>query len=163
MRSSRFRKVLIPLSYAGIVTASFIDNVTPTLPPLLGIVLTVLGAALFVLSAAVAWRVHSMFPKKHDRPEDFPRLLREGPYRYCRHPFYLALILNQASIPVIMSSAVGAAFSLAALPAWYHLIRLEEAELVSYWGEEYLAYMREVPAILPIPRRASDKAEHVTD
>ena len=115
------------------------------------------------MSAAVAWRVHSMFTKKHDRPEEFPRLLREGLYRHCRHPFYLALILNQASIPMIMCGAVGAAFFLATLPAWYHLIRLEEAELVCYWGEEYIAYMREVPAHISIPKRASDKAEHLTD
>ncbi len=163
MRSSRFRKVLIPLSYASIVTASFIDSVTPPPPPLLGIALTALGAALFILSAAVAWRVHSMFPKKHDKPEDFPRLLREGPYRYCRHPFYLALILNQASLPVMMCSVVGTAILLAALPAWHHLIRLEEAELVRYWSKEYLSYMREVPALIPRLRRASDKAEHFTD
>ncbi len=104
-----------------------------------------------------------MFPAKHDRPEDFPSLLKEGPYRYCRHPFYSALILNQISIPMIMHSLIGTVFFGAFLPAWYLLIRLEEAELISFWGEEYLTYMRKVPAIIPRPWSASDKAEHITD
>ncbi len=163
MRSSTFRKILIPASYTAIAMASFLDSTTPTPPPVLGALLAGVGAALFVLSAVMAWRIHSMFPKRHEKPEDFPRLLKDGPYRYCRHPFYLSLIINQASIPMIMHSAVGAILFIAALPAWYYLVRLEEAELVSYWGEEYLTYMREVPALIPLPRRASDKAEHVTD
>ena len=163
MRSSTFRKILIPVSYTAIAMASFLDSTTPPPPPVLRAVLAGLGAALFVLSTAMAWRIHSMFPKKHEKPEDFPRLLKDGPYRYCRHPFYLSLILNQVSIPMIVHSAFGAVLFLATLPAWYYLIRLEEAELVSYWGEEYLAYMREVPALIPLLKRASDKAEHVTD
>jgi len=38
---------------------------------------------------------------------DFSKLLTEGPYAYSRHPFYLTLIINQLSIPLLLTSWAG--------------------------------------------------------
>ncbi|NPA97025.1 MAG: isoprenylcysteine carboxylmethyltransferase family protein [Crenarchaeota archaeon] len=153
MQSHRFRKVFIPLSYAAVAYCSieFPTNLAYTVPRELALAA---GATLFALTIVGAARIHSMFPKRrHDRPEDFDKLLTTGPYALCRHPFYLMLILNQLSIPVMFASIAGVATWAALLAGWLYLIRIEESELVAYWGDEYLRYAERVPMLIPIPRR----------
>jgi len=154
VESHRFRKAFIALSYTALVIASLINVGRFRLPqPYSGLV-RFIGVALFITSVLVAVKIHSMFPKgRHDRPEDFSELMTEGPYAYCRHPFYLTLIINQLSIPLLFTSWAGLLAYVTSLPGWYALIRLEERELIEYWGDEYLKYMEEVPALIPIPRR----------
>jgi len=98
-------------------------------------------------------KIHSMYPKKHDRPSDFPRLLREGAYSIVRHPFYALTIVNQISVSIMLLSIEGIIASILCIPLWIILIVLEERELVEYWGKEYLDYRNEVPALIPLPWR----------
>ncbi len=154
VESHKFRKRFITLSYVLIVLLSMLGTGKYSAPNPYSTVLRVVGTVAFVSSVLAAVKIHSMFPKeRHDRPEDFSTLLKEGPYAYCRHPFYLALIINQASIPLLFSSWLGLLTYAALLPGWWVLIRLEEKELVKYWGDEYVNYMRDVPALIPLPRR----------
>lgn len=106
------------------------------------------------LSLVLGINVHSMFSERHDTPSDFPRLLKEGAYAYCRHPFYLALMANQASIALISCSLAGLVVFAALIPFWLFLIHIEEKELLEYWGEAYKEYMDRVPALLPIRLKA---------
>ena len=149
MNSARFRRILILLGYTVIIFVSLFSSgsIRPCQP------LSALGLILFIASTVLAYKVHSMYPERHDKPEDFPELLTNGPYAYCRHPFYLALILNKASIPLYFCSLPGLLVFALTLPAWLHLIRIEERELVEYWGEKYIEYMQEVPALIPRLRR----------
>jgi len=95
-----------------------------------------------------------MFPERHDNLSDFPRLLKEGPYAYCRHPFYLALIANQASIPLITCSMARLVGFATIILFWLFLIHVEEKELLEHWGEAYKEYVERVPALLPIRLKA---------
>ena len=150
VESHRFRKMFLNLSYAVLVIASLIAVGKLTLPQPYGSVLKFVGVVIFIASALMAVKIHSMFPRgRHDRPEDFSELLTEGPYAYCRHPFYLSLMINQFSIPLLLSSWLGLLTYVALLPGWYVLIRLEERELIEYWGNEYVKYMEEVLALIP--------------
>ena len=145
--------MFVPLSYAVIVLCS-LTHFNSICSAVLREAMFIAGATVFALTIAAAIRIHSMFPKhRHDRPEDFDKLLTTGPYALCRHPFYLMLILNQLSIPVMLASLVGVATWAALLAGWLYLIRIEERELVAYWGDEYLNYAKEVPMLIPIPRR----------
>lgn len=74
------------------------------------------------------------------------RLVSGGPYRFSRHPQYLAL----TSAYVGASLLLGLAAPFALLPAvWYTVARgvaePEEAYLARRFGEEYEAYRRRVP------------------
>jgi len=106
-----------------------------------------------VLSAVAMARIHSMYPPRHDEPSDFPELLTEGPYAICRHPLYACTLANLFSIAIAFDSSWGLATCVALLPLWIALIRLEERELVEYWGERYREYASRVPALIPIPRK----------
>lgn len=154
VESRRFRKAFLRVSYPALVVVSLLSVGKLRLPqPYDGLVRFV-GVALFITSVLFAVKIHSMFPKgRHDKPGDFSKLLTEGLYAYCRHPFYLTLITNQLSIPLLSLSWAGLLTYAALLPGWYVLIRLEERELIEYWGDEYVRYMEDVPALIPTPRR----------
>ncbi len=154
IESYRFRNAFIAASYVAVVASSITTLKSIHPPPPYWCVVTAVGLAVFAATVTAAVKIHSMFPKeRHDRPEDFKELMTSGPYAICRHPFYLSLILNQFSIALTTLSWVGLAVYAAMLPGWYVLIRLEERELISYWGDKYVKYMERVPALIPLPKR----------
>ncbi len=102
-----------------------------------------------------------MYPEKHDKPSDFPKLLKGDPYSIIRHPLYALAIVNQLSIPILFLSLQGLITFIMCLPLWYVLIKIEEKELIEYWGGEYLRYMKEVPALIPLPHRRSREKSYV--
>ncbi|HXI02540.1 MAG TPA: isoprenylcysteine carboxylmethyltransferase family protein [Candidatus Saccharimonadales bacterium] len=75
---------------------------------------------------------------------------RGGPYRLVRHPGYLGsllclngLALASGNAPVLVASVV------TTLAAYAYRIRVEDAMLVSRFGEAYELYRREVRALVP--------------
>jgi protein-S-isoprenylcysteine O-methyltransferase Ste14 len=83
------------------------------------------------------------------------RLITTGPFQYCRNPMTLGTILAYLGLSIGAATIVGTIVvaALAALLLVY-LKRMEEKELAERFGEEYLAYKRDVPFILPrMPRR----------
>jgi len=149
LESHIFRKIFVLFSYTAVIVSSLSSVGKFTMPAL-----SLLGVIIFIISMTVASKIHSMFPKgKHNKPDDFEKLLTDGPYSYCRHPFYLSLIINQLSISLVLMSWLGSIVCLLLFPGWYALIKLEEKELIEYWGNRYLEYMDNVPTILPFIKR----------
>ncbi len=150
MESKLLRRIVINAGYFVIVLLSILNvGKFPCISVTLLILVEVIGIALFIASLFAAFYIHSMYPKKHDKPSDFPELLKTGPYSVVRHPFYLAVMVNQLSITLILASWLGLLAFLALLPLWFRLIEVEEQELLDYWGDEYRRYMREVPRLFP--------------
>lgn len=78
---------------------------------------------------------------------------RVGPYRFVRHPFYLANALIDAGIAVMSGWWVLQAL----LPIWWlavylRVIRAEERHLASLYPDVYPAYQRRVPMMIPYRR-----------
>lgn len=88
-----------------------------------------------------AWNVRIVVPEEE-------MIVTTGPYKYIRHPNYLVVILEIASIPLIHSAYISA-FALSVLNIWVlkHRIAHEEKALsrLSRWREE----MSEKPRLLP--------------
>jgi protein-S-isoprenylcysteine O-methyltransferase Ste14 len=76
-----------------------------------------------------------------------PRLVTEGWYRVVRHPLYLFSMLFLFSNPVMSSRW----FALTLVSAVYFLAGalLEEKRLLLEFGNEYMAYKRTVPFLIP--------------
>jgi protein-S-isoprenylcysteine O-methyltransferase Ste14 len=80
-------------------------------------------------------------------------------YRSVRHPIYLSFLLAFWSTP--MMSAGHFLFSLAATAYILIGIRLEEQDLIQLFGDRYRRYRREVPMLIPLPRRKA--VRHTAD
>ncbi len=141
--------MVIGVGSAIIVVAALLTSSTLPLRGLLANVVSVLGAIGLFVSTALAASIHSSYPERHDSPGDFSQLLVKGPYELCRHPMYFFTVIAQLSIPITLLSLWGILVAVAITPLWINLIKLEERELVEYWGQVYLDYMRRTPMLIP--------------
>ncbi len=75
---------------------------------------------------------------------------RSGPYRWVRHPFYLANAMIDSGLCIMIGSReAAAAYAFFFIIAYFQAIRREERTLINLFGDEYIRYRREVPAVIP--------------
>ena len=114
----------------------------------------VIGGILFAVGLVLAqWSIYAQFTRGRGTPLPViptQRLLTTGPFRYCRNPMTLGTILASLGLSISAATIVGILIvaALASLLLIY-LKRMEEKELAERFGEEYLAYKRDVPFIIP--------------
>ena len=78
------------------------------------------------------------------------RVVREGPYRWLRHPAYTGNFLIGVGLPLILGTVVGFALSfLFCAVVYVHRIRIEEGVLLQQLGEAYREYSRTTSRLLP--------------
>jgi protein-S-isoprenylcysteine O-methyltransferase Ste14 len=81
-------------------------------------------------------------------------LVTGGAYGVVRHPVYLGALLIWFGLSLCFLSAAAAAITvLYVLPAYLLYMRSEEAMMLDSFGAQYSRYRREVPMLLPRPRR----------
>ncbi len=74
---------------------------------------------------------------------------RSGPYQWVRHPFYLANAMIDLGLCLMIGIwEVTAAYSIFFFIAYSQAIRREELTLTGLFGEAYIKYRKEVPAVL---------------
>lgn len=77
-------------------------------------------------------------------------LLTSPPYSYCRNPMALGAITAYLGVSVAAGSpGAGVLWLLGAIALLAYIRLIEEKEMVARFGEEYLAYRRSVPFIIP--------------
>jgi methyltransferase len=114
--------------------------------------------ALLVLLAASAlriWVIRTLGPHWNVQIMDSGALgvVTRGPYRWIRHPNYVAVFLELAALPLVHGAWVTALVGTAAhLWVLSHRIRAEEAVLLA--NPEYQRLMGGKPRFLPLPGRA---------
>jgi protein-S-isoprenylcysteine O-methyltransferase Ste14 len=94
------------------------------------------------------------------RPYESLPFATPGAYRWVRHPLYIGWLMVFWAAPTMTWShlllAVGmTAYILIAIP-------LEERDLIAHFGEKYLAYRRQVPALFPRVVPAASKPDVAT-
>jgi protein-S-isoprenylcysteine O-methyltransferase len=82
--------------------------------------------------------------------QDRHKVVESGPYRWLRHPSYLGAIVLQGGIGMAEGHWTSIALMLAGgLTAFLVRIRVEERALLAALGEDYAAYARRTPRLLP--------------
>jgi protein-S-isoprenylcysteine O-methyltransferase Ste14 len=82
-----------------------------------------------------------------DRPKAEPTLIVAGPFRWVRHPQYLATLLMIWSSPDLTTDRL--LFDVT-WSVWMLVgMRLEERDLIEKYGDVYRDYRKRVPMLLP--------------
>jgi len=82
---------------------------------------------------------------------DDHKVIREGPFRFIRHPAYCGAWILFVSTLLFLHAWWGAALSfLVQFLAYARRIRYEEALMIDRLGEDYRSYRREVKAMVPL-------------
>jgi len=81
------------------------------------------------------------------------QLIKDGLYRYIRHPLALCVTLELVGFTLVSNSYYSlTGVILIFLPFMAYRIKMEEKALIEKFGQDYLDYKKEVPAILPLKR-----------
>jgi len=114
-----------------------------------------IAASAFVVRAAAVralgrmWSVHIEIRKEHE-------LVKDGPFRWIRHPIYLGAILELVGAMLFLNAGYTAiAFLVLFVPSLIARIRLEERAMIAQFGDAYHDYIRTTPAVIPwkFPKR----------
>jgi len=107
----------------------------------LGVVLTVVSASLAIWAGRIMKAAGTNV--RPDRPA--LTIVRDGPYRFTRNPMYLSLCLLQLGLGFVLNGWMPL---LSAVPLMlilhFGVILREETYLEAKFGEQYLAFKREV-------------------
>ena len=76
-------------------------------------------------------------------------LVTHGPYRWVRHPFYLAFAMAVVANTLVIASAFLAATGTVAFLVIAVRTSIEERKLLEKFGEDYVSYMRNTGRFLP--------------
>lgn len=112
----------------------------------------VLSWILLLSSAVLAihgfWMLR-VFGRPEGSIENTCRLVRQGAYRYVRHPLYSTLLLGAWGAFLKDVSLVGGILAVLATGFTVATARVEEIENLSRFGEDYAAYMRTTRMLIP--------------
>jgi protein-S-isoprenylcysteine O-methyltransferase Ste14 len=79
-------------------------------------------------------------------------LVRDGPYRYVRHPIYTGLLVALIGSALVRNEWRGVLAVAIAFAALWRKLGVEEQFMTEVFGDDYRRYRREVPALIPFTR-----------
>jgi protein-S-isoprenylcysteine O-methyltransferase Ste14 len=114
------------------------------------------GAGLYGAGVALRyWAFYVLRDQWHVNVADVDgkrSLVRDGPYRWMRHPLYLGACLEVAGLPVLLGAWGALVFGvLAFIPLEVARAYYEERFLRDLFGDSYRRYADEVWAFFPLP------------
>jgi len=149
---------VVPLGFAVLLLAPrtlpggfLCGNILPPSPAIYtaGCVILALGLAVAIWARSCLGRNWSgIVTVKQDH-----ELVREGPYRFVRHPIYTGLLLGLIGTAVALNEWRGVLAVALALIALWRKLRLEERWMIEEFGDAYRCFRAEVPALVPNPFR----------
>jgi protein-S-isoprenylcysteine O-methyltransferase Ste14 len=80
------------------------------------------------------------------------KLIRSGPYRHVRHPIYAGFLAGLLGSCLTAGTLIGSIGFMTVLGAYFVKIVREEKTLTDAFGDEYLRFKNEVPALIPFWR-----------
>jgi protein-S-isoprenylcysteine O-methyltransferase Ste14 len=109
----------------------------------LGLSVMVLGYVVFIWSVVARGRYATSWQMPTDH-----KLVDWGPYRYVRHPSYLAYFLMFSGFLLSWGNLL-ALIPLTAVPGYVWITYREEEMLVAKFGDKYMGYQKRVGRFIP--------------
>ena len=82
-------------------------------------------------------------------------LVRDGPYRYVRHPIYTGLLIAFIGCAIARDEWRGVLAIAIIYAGFWRKLKLEERWMSEQFGDAYRRYIAEVPALMPNPFRTT--------
>ncbi len=107
---------------------------------------TVITSLCFMVTgvAFLTWSVVSQFRNLSSKG-----FIKEGPYRFVRHPLHVSVYLIFIGIALIVSSYLWIIILTLFVPVWYVVCRMEERWMLELHGVEYLGYLYRTGMFFP--------------
>ncbi|AMB60549.1 hypothetical protein AWU67_13525 [Microterricola viridarii] len=145
--------VVLPAAIVLVEARWQLDIALPAAVRLIGLMLVVAASGLGL------WAAFTMSTRGEGTPlpSAMPhRLVIAGPYRYVRNPMAVAGIAQGVAVGLIAGSWLVVVYALCGSLLWNWVVRpLEEADLESRFGADFVAYRRQVacwlPRLRPVP------------
>jgi len=142
---------VIPFIY---LLTSWLDFADYNLPVWAGLVVGLIGTAVFVVALWLLWRSHVDLGRNFS-PElqigEKHSLVTDGVFHYIRHPMYAAHWLWAIAQALLLQNWIaGLSFLATSLPLYLLRIPREEKMMLEHFGEEYRLYMNRTGSIIPL-------------
>jgi protein-S-isoprenylcysteine O-methyltransferase Ste14 len=138
--------MILPLFY---VFTSWFDFANFALP----VWLRWIGAALFLFAAYMLWQTHQAMGRNWTPTlgiRDDHQLVKDGIFRFVRHPMYASHLLWAIAQPLILANwLVGFPFLLTQAGQYLIRIKAEEEMMLEHFGDEYRSYMETTGGLFP--------------
>lgn len=146
--------IAVGYSYALTLGGAIVEFMVRGAFPRVGTLAT--GAGLYLAGVALRyWAFHALRHQWNVDVSDTggPRhLVRQGPYRFLRHPLYLGACLEIAGLPMFLGAWGALLFgTLVFMPFEVARAQYEEQFLRALFGADYRQYEAEVWGFLPLP------------
>jgi protein-S-isoprenylcysteine O-methyltransferase Ste14 len=112
------------------------------------------GVAIWALAIALLiWTLRSLGPNLTDTvvTRRAATLVRTGPYRWVRHPFYDAMTLLILAMSLVAANWFVLLCGIVVVTLMVVRTRIEEQKLVDRFGDDYRRYMGDTGRFLPRP------------
>lgn len=114
---------------------------------------TTIGLIFMLLGLVLrSWGVYTLgrYFTWHVTVQSDQKVIREGPYRFLRHPGYAGGLLSYFFSAIFLHAWFAAILAAIILPlAFIRRIRYEEQLMVDTFGEEYIEYQHQVGTLFP--------------
>jgi len=139
-----------PLIFLGFLLVGVFLNryMVPLAVPLPGTVRLVVGSVFLAAAIGLFASALRLFRATGQDPKPWlpsPSLVIEGPYRWTRNPIYVAMMLMQVGLGLVLDDVWVVVLSAASLAVVHVLaVQREEAYLLDRFGEPYRRYTARV-------------------
>ena len=105
------------------------------------------GIMILILSGILAKKnLDIVFGEVREKPE----VIRKGAFKRMRHPVYVSSILLYVPFILFTMSILSFTLWIFIILFYFIISRYEEKLLVKHFGDDYIAYMKEVPMWIPV-------------
>ncbi len=102
-------------------------------------VIFIIGSIVLFISAS--FHLHKAAREK--------RIAVDGPYQYIRHPIYTGIYILTLGLGLIFFTWLWFVVMIAFVPLWYRECREEEKEMIDWYHQEYIDYLKKTGMFFP--------------
>jgi len=151
---------VLQVVHISIFISVFIEYFTKN--PQINFIVTTIGLLMYCLGLVGRnWAIKTLgkLHSIHIEIRENHKLIKDGPYKYLRNPYYLSVLIEVLGFPLVANAYYSFLLSLCIYcPLLLFRSYYEEKIFEQKLGDEYLKYKYEVNAFLPLKKRQIKKS-----